>query len=215
MKISKIVFAFLLAILFTAITSTVTPQIALAKICHDASGRRPVPCPQPRNTPTSVPATPTATECRLPDGAPCTPTPTACPLAPCTPTPASTAAATATFTPLPTATKSANIVAVAVPPWPWQYTPFKDEVFTLGPLGWILALLIGLLFTGGVFLLRFVFKIVFTKKIDWSGPGDEGPEEGVTFVYGKLNVDRKLQGKSDDPNTDGSKPSYKPPPDSA
>jgi type VI secretion system secreted protein Hcp len=36
--------------------------------------------------------------------------------------------------------------------------------------------------------LRFRFDTVFTTKIDWSGPGDEGPEESITFVYGKLGV---------------------------
>jgi type VI secretion system secreted protein Hcp len=36
--------------------------------------------------------------------------------------------------------------------------------------------------------LRFNFGTVFTTKIDWSGPGDEGPEESITFVYGKLGV---------------------------
>jgi len=37
--------------------------------------------------------------------------------------------------------------------------------------------------------LRFKFDTVFTTKIDWSGPGDEGPEESITFVYGKLGVE--------------------------
>lgn len=34
--------------------------------------------------------------------------------------------------------------------------------------------------------LNFKFDTVFTTKVDWSGPGDEGPEESITFVYGKL-----------------------------
>ncbi len=34
----------------------------------------------------------------------------------------------------------------------------------------------------------FVYENVFTTKIDWSGPGDEGPEESITFVYGKMGV---------------------------
>lgn len=37
-------------------------------------------------------------------------------------------------------------------------------------------------------LQRFTFGTVFTTKIDWSGPGDEGPEESITFVYGTLTV---------------------------
>jgi type VI secretion system secreted protein Hcp len=40
----------------------------------------------------------------------------------------------------------------------------------------------------GKAFLRFRFETVFTTKIDWSGPGDEGPEESITFVYGKLGV---------------------------
>lgn len=36
--------------------------------------------------------------------------------------------------------------------------------------------------------LRFKFDTVFTTKIDWSGPGDEGPEESITFVFGKLGI---------------------------
>lgn len=101
MKISRIAFAFVLGFIFTAISSTVAPNIVLAA-CHDSTGK-PVPCPQSRKTPTPIPTrpAPAATECRLADGAPCTPTPVntttsgACPLAPCTPTPASTAATTA------------------------------------------------------------------------------------------------------------------------
>ena len=34
----------------------------------------------------------------------------------------------------------------------------------------------------------FRFDTVFTTKIDWSGPGDEGPEESISFVYGKLGI---------------------------
>src|SRR5262245_45406346 len=36
--------------------------------------------------------------------------------------------------------------------------------------------------------LRFKFEAVFTTKIDWSGPSDEGPQESITFVYGKLGI---------------------------
>jgi type VI secretion system secreted protein Hcp len=36
--------------------------------------------------------------------------------------------------------------------------------------------------------LQFRFQTVFTTKIDWSGPGDEGPEESITFVYGSLGI---------------------------
>ena len=36
--------------------------------------------------------------------------------------------------------------------------------------------------------LRFKFETVFVTRIDWSGPGDDGPEESITFVYGKLGI---------------------------
>jgi type VI secretion system secreted protein Hcp len=36
--------------------------------------------------------------------------------------------------------------------------------------------------------LCFYFETVFTTKIDWSGPGDEGPEESITFVFGKMVI---------------------------
>lgn len=42
--------------------------------------------------------------------------------------------------------------------------------------------------TAGKAFLTFYFETVFTTKIDWTGPGDEGPEESITFVYGKLVV---------------------------
>lgn len=40
----------------------------------------------------------------------------------------------------------------------------------------------------GKAFLRYKFNTVFTTKIDWSGPGDEGPTETITFVYCKLGV---------------------------
>jgi type VI secretion system secreted protein Hcp len=46
--------------------------------------------------------------------------------------------------------------------------------------------------------LTYQFGTVFTTKIDWSGPGDEGPEESITFVYGQLSVQYQPQ-KSDSP----------------
>jgi type VI secretion system secreted protein Hcp len=36
--------------------------------------------------------------------------------------------------------------------------------------------------------VSFSFETVVTAKINWSGGGDEGPEESITFVYGKLGV---------------------------
>lgn len=34
----------------------------------------------------------------------------------------------------------------------------------------------------------FNFGTVFTTKIDWAGPGEDGPEESITFAYGALDV---------------------------
>lgn len=50
--------------------------------------------------------------------------------------------------------------------------------------------------------LAFYFETVFTTKIDWSGPGDEGPEESITFVYGKLVVQYIPQAASGEMGTD-------------
>lgn len=36
--------------------------------------------------------------------------------------------------------------------------------------------------------LEYAFGLVFTTKIEWSGPGDEGPEESITFAFGKLGI---------------------------
>ncbi|QEL14627.1 type VI secretion system tube protein Hcp [Limnoglobus roseus] len=36
--------------------------------------------------------------------------------------------------------------------------------------------------------LVFHFGMVFTTKIGWSGPGDEGPSESITFSYGELKI---------------------------
>jgi type VI secretion system secreted protein Hcp len=53
----------------------------------------------------------------------------------------------------------------------------------------------------GTTFLRFKFGVVFTTKIDWSGPGDEGPEESITFVYGKLGVTYFPQESTGSPGT--------------
>jgi type VI secretion system secreted protein Hcp len=47
--------------------------------------------------------------------------------------------------------------------------------------------------TTGQPFLTYTFGTVFTTKINWSGPGDEGPEESITFVYGTLGVEYKQQ----------------------
>jgi type VI secretion system secreted protein Hcp len=36
--------------------------------------------------------------------------------------------------------------------------------------------------------LVFSFGTVFCTRMDWSGPGDEGPEEAITFAYGALDI---------------------------
>jgi type VI secretion system secreted protein Hcp len=41
--------------------------------------------------------------------------------------------------------------------------------------------------------LQYKFTNVFTTKIDWSGPGDEGPEESVTFSYGAMQLNYLAQ----------------------
>ncbi len=45
---------------------------------------------------------------------------------------------------------------------------------------------------GGAYLV-YQFNVVFTTKIDWSGPGDEGPEESITFVYGSFLINYRKQ----------------------
>jgi type VI secretion system secreted protein Hcp len=40
---------------------------------------------------------------------------------------------------------------------------------------------------GSPFLL-YEFGMIFTTKIEWSGPGDEGPEESITFAFGTLGI---------------------------
>ena len=50
--------------------------------------------------------------------------------------------------------------------------------------------------------LIFKFGTVFTTKINWSGAGDEGPEESITFVYGTLQVQYQPQ-KPDSTSTIG------------
>ena|SRR5947209_3752224 len=52
--------------------------------------------------------------------------------------------------------------------------------------------------SSGQVFLKYSYSTVFTTKIDWSGPGDEGPEEQITFVYGALGITYTPQ------NTDGS-----------
>jgi type VI secretion system secreted protein Hcp len=41
--------------------------------------------------------------------------------------------------------------------------------------------------------LQFKFNTVFTTKVNWSGPGDEGPEETITFEYGSFRVKYEKQ----------------------
>src|SRR5439155_5540347 len=49
--------------------------------------------------------------------------------------------------------------------------------------------------SAGKEFLQFKFDTVFTTKIDWSGPGDEGPEESITFVFGQLSLMYTSQAK--------------------
>ena len=53
--------------------------------------------------------------------------------------------------------------------------------------------------SSGKSFLKFKFDTVFTTKLDWTGRGNDGPEESITFVYGKLGVKYSAQagGKTD------------------
>ena len=52
--------------------------------------------------------------------------------------------------------------------------------------------------SAGSAFLQSKFATVFTTKIDWAGPGDSGPEESISFVYGKLDV--KYDSQTDSPS---------------
>jgi len=47
--------------------------------------------------------------------------------------------------------------------------------------------------TGEPFL-SYEFQWTFTTKIEWSGPGDEGPEETIVFSYSVLGIKYRRQG---------------------
>jgi len=47
--------------------------------------------------------------------------------------------------------------------------------------------------TAGGPYLEYCFETVFTTKIEWSGPGDEAPDESITFCYGKLGICYRVQ----------------------
>ena len=54
--------------------------------------------------------------------------------------------------------------------------------------------------------LFFEFDTVFTTKINWSGPGDVGPEESITFVFAKFGLTyfpQKADGTLDSPVSQG------------
>jgi len=54
--------------------------------------------------------------------------------------------------------------------------------------------------------LRYTFGVVFTTGMDWSGPGDEGPEEKIKFQYGTLLIDytpQKADGSQGTKKTQG------------
>jgi hypothetical protein len=46
---------------------------------------------------------------------------------------------------------------------------------------------------GGKPFLQFKFDTVFTTKVNWSGSGDDGPEETITFEYRKFRVKYEKQ----------------------
>ena len=45
--------------------------------------------------------------------------------------------------------------------------------------------------------LQYKFETVFTTKIDWSGHGDDAPQESISFVYGQLEVQYSSQATPD------------------
>lgn len=53
----------------------------------------------------------------------------------------------------------------------------------------------------GTPFLKYTFSTVFTTKVSWSGPGDEGPEESITFVYGALAVQYTPQNSDGNPGS--------------
>jgi type VI secretion system secreted protein Hcp len=57
--------------------------------------------------------------------------------------------------------------------------------------------------TGGPFLI-YTFSTVFTTKIGWDGPGDEGANEKISFAYGVLQI--KYFKQKADGQMDGSVP---------
>jgi type VI secretion system secreted protein Hcp len=79
-------------------------------------------------------------------------------------------------------------------------TFFKDCVFGIHYENVVIAIRKsgGSATTSGLPYLEYCFNTVFVTKIEWSGPGDEGPEESITFAYGKLGVRYRAQ------NADGS-----------
>lgn len=49
--------------------------------------------------------------------------------------------------------------------------------------------------TAGMPYLEYVFSTVFSTKVEWSGPGDEGPEESITFAFGQMGIFYRAQKK--------------------
>lgn len=66
---------------------------------------------------------------------------------------------------------------------------------------------------GGDFnqFMDYNFSNVFVSKVNWSGPGDEGPEESITFVYGKLETRYMPQQPVERPSLNSPAPSVPPP----
>jgi len=50
--------------------------------------------------------------------------------------------------------------------------------------------------SAGAPYLLFNFGTVFTTKVEWSGPGDEGPEESITFVFGTMEIQYTKQSET-------------------
>ena len=198
MKTRTFVFALFLAILILATLSAWIPQTVHAQTCYDPLGQ-PIPCPDRKKKPTAVPpsATPTSTATQTPS-----PTLTSTPTRTSTPTASPTGKPTPTSIPCMEGWKCiGNPACVGVPICPGPFrtptptgvvgplgsggSPFQIMPFGSGPLGiLIILLIIGGLFTGGVFIARFLGR--------GKDPGPIGVDPGPTQVDPgpiSLNID--------------------------
>ena len=70
---------------------------------------------------------------------------------------------------------------------------YSNVVVSIRKAGQTAAAQGGSLLRAGQSFLEYAFKTVYTTKIEWSGPSDEGPEESITFVFGSLSIRYRKQ----------------------